>query len=115
MIVINNVVIDHSKRIRGFLIKNEVFKDWETRIDIMTYQFGEACKFFKVYNKAYSSQPNIAKGYETEGKLALANFVVQLEIFCATKGINFDELRDLGYEHLKIKMQEVHDKGGKII
>ena len=115
MICINNIVIEHTKRIKTLIIRNEVFKDWETRLDIMTYQFGEACKFFKVYNKAYSSQPNVAKGYEAEGKLALANLIIQLEIFCVIKNINFDELRDLGYEHLKIKMQEVHEKGGKII
>lgn len=115
MIIKNKTVIEHTKRLKSLITRNEVFKDWETRLDIMTYQFGEACKFFRVYNKAYASQPNIAKGYETEGKLTLANFVVQLEMFCIVKGINFDELRDLGYEHLKVKMEEVHKKGGKII
>ena len=115
MIIKNRSVIEHTKRLKGLITRNEVFKDWETRLDIMTYQFGEACKYFKVYNKAYSSQPDVAKGYESEGKLALANFVVQLEMFCVVKGIDFNELRDLGYEHLQIKMKEVHEKGGKII
>lgn len=115
MIIIGQDVIEHTKIIKGLLVRNEVFKNWETRLDIMTYQFGEACKFFKVYNKAYAGDDGKVKGYELEGMLALANLTVQLELFCVSKNINFNELRDLGYEHLQVKAKEVHEKGGKMI
>lgn len=108
-------VIEHTKRIKSFLVRNSVFNDWETRLDIMTSQLGDAVKLYKVYPKAYADNDGKVKGYELEGKLALANFIVQLELFCIVKGIDFNELRDLGYEHLKIKMKEVHEKGGKMI
>lgn len=108
-------VIEHTKRIRSFLVRNSVFNDWKTRLDIMTYQLGEAVKFYKVYGKAYADDDGKAKGYELEGMLALANLTVQLELFCASKNIDFNELRDLGYEHLQVKMKEVHENGGKLI
>ena len=108
-------VIEHTKRIKGFLIRNSVFTDWKTRLDIMTYQLGEAVKFYKVYGKAYADDDGKVKGYESEGMLALANLIVQFELFCVSKNINFNELRDLGYEHLQVKAKEVHEKGGKMI
>ena len=108
-------VIEHTKRIRSFLVQNSVFNDWETRLDIIVSQLGDAVKLFKVYPKAYADNDGKVKGYELEGMLALANLIVQLELFCASKNINFNELRDLGYEHLQVKAKEVHEKGGKMI
>ena len=108
-------VIEHTKRIKSFLIRNSVFTDWETRLDIMVSQLGDAVKLFKMYPKAYADNDGKVRGYELEGMLALANLTVQLELFCISKNINFNELRDLGYEHLQVKAKEVHEKGGKMI
>jgi hypothetical protein len=115
MIAKGNGIIEHTKRLKALLIRNGAFTDWETRLDIMTYELGEAVKFYKVYSKAYGEDENIVNGYEAEGMLALSNLTVQLEMFCIRKGIDFNELSDLGYEHLLLKMKEVHEKGGSMI
>jgi hypothetical protein len=88
------------------------FKDKETRIDIITYQFGEFVKFYKVYSKAYGY---LSDGYKAEARLSLANILIQLEMLCISEGLDIDTLRDEGYEHLLDKIEEVEAKGGKMI
>jgi hypothetical protein len=112
VLVIDGVAIRHTQRIGTFLMRNPVFQNWETRLEIMGYELQDAIKMYKVYAKAF---PTKSIGYEQEGKLALASVLIQLEMFCVQRNINFDELRNLGYERLMAKCSEVHDSGGKMI
>ena len=112
VLVTGGVAIEHTQRIKTFLMRNPVFQNWETRLEIMGYEIQDALKMYKVYAKAF---PEKSIGYEQEGKLALSAVLIQLEMFCAQRGIDFDELRDLGYQRLLAKSAEVHKKGGKMI
>lgn len=112
VLIIDGEGIKHTQRIKTFLMRNPVFQNWETRLEIMGYEIQDALKMYKVYAKAF---PEKSIGYEHEGKLALAAVLIQLEMFCAQRDIDFDELRDLGYHRLLAKSKEVHEKGGKMI
>jgi len=78
----------------------------------MSYEISDASKMYDTYAIAY---PDKSVGYEMEGKLALSAVLVQLDLFCAEKGIDFDELRDLGYHRLLAKSSECFAEGGHMI
>lgn len=103
---------NQTVRIHDLFDKYPQFKDKDTRIDIITYQFGEFVKFFKVYSKAYGY---LSDEYKAEARLSLANLLIQLEMFCISEDLDIDTLRDEGYQHLLDKIEEVEAKGGKMI
>lgn len=105
-------VILQTVRILELFDKYPQFKDKDTRIDIMTCQFGEFVKFFKVYAKAYGY---LSSAYEAEARLALSALLIHIELFCVSHGWDINVLRDEGYEHLLDKIEEVEAKGGEII
>ena len=105
-------VILQTVRILELFDKYPQLKNKDTRIDIMTYQFGEFTKFFKVYGKAYG---HLSDAYTAEARLCLANLLIQVELFCISQGWDINVLRDEGYEHLLDKIKEVEAKGGKMI
>ena len=110
--MIGRSVILQTVRILDLFEKYPQFKDKDTRIDVMTYQFGEFTKFFKVYAKAYGY---LSSAYTAEARLCLANLLIQIELFCVAHGWDINVLRNEGYEHLLDKIEEVETKGGKII
>lgn len=110
--LIDKIDFNQTVRIHELFDKYPQFKDKETRIDIITYQFGEFVKFYKVYSKAYGY---LSAGYKAEARLSLANILIQLEMLCISDGLNIDTLRDEGYEHLLDKIEEVEAKSGKMI
>lgn len=111
-LMIGKSVILQTVRILGLFKKYPQFKDKNTRIDIMFYQLGEFNKYFKVYAKAYG---HLSDGYTAEARLCLANLLIQIEMFCVSKGWDINVLRNEGYEHLLDKIEEVEAKGGKMI
>lgn len=110
---VDDKIIDQRKRVNNLMVKNPVFYNTATRLDIMVYQLGEAVKFLKIYAPVYKG--TLDAGYIAEGNLSLCNLMIQTELLCVANGWNLDEIRHVGYEHLLIKMKEVHEKGGKII
>ena len=110
--LIDSFDFTQTVRIHELFGKYPQFKDKDTRIDIITYQFGEFVKFFKVYSKAYGY---LSAGYKAEARLSLANLLIQLEMLCISNGLDINVLRDEGYEHLLDKIEEVEAKGGKMI
>ena len=111
-LMIGRKVLLQTVRILELFDKYPQFKDMNTRIDIMTYQFGEFVKYFKIYSKAYGY---LSDGYTAEARLCLANLLIQIEMFCVTKGWDINVLRNEGYKHLLDKIEEVEAKGGEII
>ena len=99
-------------KINKLLTEYPQFKDISTRIDVMTYEFGEFTKYFKIYAKAYG---HLSDGYTAEARVCLAALLIQIEMFCVSYGWNMNELRAEGYEHLRDKIEEVKAKGGKMI
>ena len=112
VLMIGKGVILQTVRILDLFEKYPQLKDKDTRIDIMTYQFGEFVKFFKVYAKAYG---HLSDTYTAEARLALSNLLIQIELFCVSQGWDINVLRNEGYEHLLDKIKEVEAKGGEII
>uniref|UniRef100_A0A6M3X881 Uncharacterized protein n=1 Tax=viral metagenome TaxID=1070528 RepID=A0A6M3X881_9ZZZZ len=112
MLMIGRKLILQTLRIHQLFDKYPQLKDTNTRIDIMFYQLGEFEKYFKVYTKAYKI---LSDGYTAEARLSLANLLIQIDLFCVSKGWDIDMLRDEGYEHLLDKIAEVEVKGGEII
>ena len=105
-------VLLQTVRILELFDKYPQLKDKNTRIDIMTYQFGEFTKYFKVYAKAYG---HLSDAYTAEARLCLTNLLIQIELFCVSQGWDINVLRNEGYEHLLDKIKEVEAKGGKMI
>ena len=103
---------NQTARIHKLFDKYPQFKDKDTRIDIITYQFGEFIKFYKVYSKAYGY---LSDGYKAESRLCLANLLIQLEMLCISNNWDVDTLRDEGYQHLLDKIEEVEAKNGKMV
>ena len=112
VLLIGKKVLLQTVRILELFDKYPQFKNKETRIDIMTYQFGEFIKFFKVYAKAYGY---LSRAYEAEARLALSALLIHIELFCVSHGWDINVLRNEGYEHLLDKIEEVEAKGGKMI
>jgi len=105
-------VLLQTVRILDLFEKYPQFKDIGARIDVMTYEFGEFTKYFKVYAKAYG---HLSDGYTAEARVCLAAPLIQIEMFCVSKGWDINILRNEGYEHLLDKIEEVEAKGGKMI
>ena len=76
-------LIHQTVRILELFEKYPQLRNKDTRIDIMTYQFGEFTKYFKVYSKAYKI---LSEGYTAEARLCLANLLIQIELFCVSNG-----------------------------
>lgn len=112
VLLIGKKVLLQTVRILELFDKYPQLKDKNTRIDIMTYQFGEFTKYFKVYAKAYG---HLSDAYTAEARLCLANLLIQIELFCVSQGWDINVLRNEGYEHLLDKIEEVEAKGGKMI
>lgn len=101
-----------TAKIHNLFEKYPQFKDMNTRIDIMHYELGEFTKYFKIYAKAYG---HLSDGYTAEARMCLSALLVQIEMFCVSKGWDINILRVEGYEHLHDKIDEVEAKRGKMI
>ena len=112
VLMIGKKVLLQTVRILELFDKYPQLKDKNTRIDIMTYQFGEFTKYFKVYAKAYG---HLSDAYTAEARLCLANLLIQIELFCISQGWDINVLRNEGYEHLLDKIEEVEAKKGDVI
>jgi len=112
VLLVGKKMIMQTTRMLELFKKHPQFKDINTRIDVMTYEFGEFTKYFKVYAKAYG---HLDDGYIAEATVCLAALLIQIEMFCVSKGWDVDTLRNEGYEHLIDKINEVEAKGGKMI
>jgi len=111
-LMIGRKVLLQTVRILELFDKYPQFKNMNTRIDIMTYQFGEFVKYFKIYAKAYG---HLNDGYTAEARVCLASLLIQIEMFCIAKGWDINVLRNEGYEHLLDKIEEVEAKNGEMI
>lgn len=111
-LLIGRSVILQSVRILDLFDKYPQLRNKDTRIDIMTYQFGEFTKYFKVYAKAYR---HLSSGYKAEARVCLSSLLIQIEMFCISNGWDINVLRNEGYEHLLDKIKEVEAKNGKFI
>lgn len=112
VLLVDRKIILQNIRILKLLEKHPQFKDINTRIDIMIYQLGEFTKYFKVYAKAYG---HLNKGYESEARMCMASLLIQIDMFCVSKGWDIDRLRNEGYCHLLDKIKEVEAKNGEMI
>lgn len=112
VLLVGRKILLQTVRILELFDKYPQFKDIDTRIDVMTYEFGEFTKYFKVYAKAYG---HLSDGYEAEARVCLAALLIQIDMFCVSHGWDIDVLRNEGYEHLHDKIEEVEAKGGKMI
>lgn len=69
----------------------------EGRMNIITYELGKA-----VHSIFYALRfPNDKKVHLKEAKLELGDLITQINMLCQELGLNFDEVRNLGLEHIK--------------
>jgi len=112
VLLLGKKLIHQTVRILELFEKYPQFRNKDTRIDVMTYEFGEFTKYFKVYAKEYEV---LSAGYIAETRICLAALLIQIELFCVSNGWDINTLRNEGYEHLIDKINEVEAKEGKII
>ena len=80
------------------------------RLNIIDYELGDLCRA-TVYAQCFDSctfkgkklNDNVIMG---EGKLAMADLLIQLNFYCLEVGWDFNELRKLGLVHLKERCED---------
>jgi len=108
-------LITQSTRIRTLMDSFPNLRNIQTRINIISYQFGEFVKYMTIYAVAYEDIPEMKAGYEAEAKICMMNMLLQIDLLCVSLGWDANRLRDEGFQHLEDKIIEVNKKGGKII
>ncbi len=70
------------------------------RMSIIGYELGDLHRAI-VYSQRFKNDEKIKMSHLANGKLAMADLLIQLNLLCTTLEWNFEELRKLGLEHLK--------------
>jgi len=77
------------------------------RLCIITYELGDLYRdLFYAYRL-----PNEKRAHLANAKLDLGELFVQLSILCKELGFDEKELRELGWQHLKDKFEELSKRG----
>lgn len=90
------------------------------RTNIIMYEFGDLCRSI-VYAERFKNtdKPLFRNGFKdnstilAEGKLAMADMITQIRMLCLSLGWNFNELSELGIQHLEERQKE-HVRDGWI-
>ncbi|ADI73542.1 hypothetical protein Metev_0636 [Methanohalobium evestigatum Z-7303] len=81
-----------------------------TRAAIMGYELGDLQQF-AVYNARSNMDPQILGSYRDNAKLALSDLLIQARMVCMDMGWDFDEVQELGLQHLQERMSEIQQDG----
>jgi len=80
------------------------------RLNIIEYELGDlsrATVYAQCFNSCTFKEKKINdKAIMGEGKLAMADLLIQLNFYCLEVGWSFDELRKLGLQHLKERYKD---------
>lgn len=83
------------------LKKNEPTSDNQFfRMSIIGYELGDLHRAI-VYSQRFKNDEKLKMSHLANGKLAMADLLIQLNLLCMTLEWDFEELRKLGLEHLK--------------
>lgn len=77
---------------------------------IMGYELGEIQKF-AVRNSQGSIPKELMVGHANHAKLGMADLLTQCRMFCFDNGWNFDDIQEMGMNHL-IERQKEFQKDG---
>ncbi len=117
-----NSLVRTIKNIEKELIelkKNEPSSDNEFfRLAIMDYELGDLARSL-VYSNRFNESNKVQYGSNwispevilSNGKLAMADLVTQLHMLCLSLGWNFEDLRELGLEHLRERQKDFERDG----
>jgi len=81
------------------------------RLAIIDYELGDLARAI-VYSERFTKKAMFRDGFKdksvilTEGKLAMADVLTQLHLLCISLGWNFEELRELGAQHLEERQKD---------
>lgn len=76
------------------LRKERIQRDRFYRLAILSYQFGDTAKAV-VYKEYYGDE-----GIHAELRLALADVIAQIHVFCLSENLDFEVIEDLGLKRL---------------
>ena len=74
---------------------------------VLLYEMGDLAK--AVMRAQW--EPDLAKGYRGEEKIALGDIYVQWQLICETRGFEPEEIKQLGIEHFEDRIEERRGKG----
>jgi hypothetical protein len=82
------------------------------QIPIITYELGDLAKMF-VYAQRYAwVDKEKSRGYRLEAKIAASDVIAQMVVMCEREGWNFWEVKRLGEERFREKIER-HRKHGE--
>lgn len=84
------------------------------RLSIIAYELGEVHRAV-VYMKRFLKDTKIQKIQRANLKLALADTFTQLSILCKEQGLDEEEIRELGWEHLGHRFKDFKKDGWKAV
>jgi len=95
-------VIEITKILRGLLAQEPPCSPHRKimRGAIMGYELGDIQKY-TTKDSQHNLPVNIKKGLEENAKLGMADIIIQCRMLCLDCHWNFDEIQELGLEHLK--------------
>lgn len=107
------------EKVLAELKKNEPTSDNKFfRLSIIAYEFGDlnraivyANRFNESNKTQYGSKWKDPDGILAEGKLALADMLTQIQMLCLTLEWDFEELRELGANHLRERQKDFQRDG----
>ena len=86
-------------------------QDKQACLNILMWEMGDLVKSIQ-YTK-WHHDPDLERGYQGEAKLALSAILFQAEALCGMYGWSLEEVREMGFEQVRERIEEKELKLGR--